>query len=578
MKPNRPRWNKSIANPGNEMTVEEWQPLHRYPFSCRGSWICFFRKNPGLAGGLATAPLTLRVLTGALWEPHDVLSVDLECEGESITWNARATPCLLELNSANGMGQVLIAFQDPETVRIYAKGLTLRLDVCQTPPDQIGKEMWRILAGSHSRVLLSLAYGKLRHGCHAQRSAFYLDGESEASEMLIHRTTSGYTPPQAKGTLHDCICRQQQALVQWISASHNVNEEFRALRDRELATLWNLSVLPIGNFKHEVTLMSKAHLVGVWSWDHCWTTLALGNIDPVLAWNNFICVFEHQDESGSLPDAITDNQMYWGYVKPPVHGWILGLLEKRYAWFSDNHRRDIYEPIVRLTEYWLRECDQDGDGIPNYMHGNDSGWDNATVFDAGVPLESPDLATWLILQQEWLGKTARRLGRYDEANVWEAKASRMTKQLMEHFWTGKRFAARLSNSHTIVEADSLALRVPLLLGHRIPKKAREWCLDGLFDTSRFYASGGLLSEPNSSLKFDPDGYWRGAVWPVTTFIFAEALRVNHRIADAETLESNYLRHIAKFGNYENYHGDHGKGVRDVSFAWTASCVAWFLNS
>jgi len=536
--------------------------------------MCFFRKNPGLAGGLAVAPLALRVLSGVLWEPSEFFQLDLESAGESVLWNEEIRPECLTLTTAKGV--VRIAFQDAETVRIQVQGVDLRLDLCRSVPYQLGKS-WRVPAGSHGWLIVSPLTGKLTKDRHAERLSFRLHGESETAELLIHRTTGGCLAPDAVGTFEDCVTKQRQDLENWIPSLPAGNAEFSDLFFREAANLWNLSVAPLGNVRREMVLVSKGSLVGLWSWDHCWHMLGTAPMEPVVAWNTYMAMFDHQDKSGCLPDVLCANQVYWAKVKPPVHGWILSLLEARHAWYGDEHRREVYEPLSRWTKYWLSERDDDGDGVPSYLHGMDSGWDNATVFDAGVPLESPDLATWLILQQEELAKIAHSLGRHEEAERWETGAKRLLESLLEHFWTGERFVARLSGSHQTVESDSLILHIPALLGTRLPEKARQWCLQGLLDEKQFLAEGGIRSESLASPKFEPDGYWRGAVWPVTVFIFVEALRANGLTDDAAFLERHYLKHIAKAGNFENYRGDNGVGVRDTAMGWTSSCVSWFLN-
>jgi glycogen debranching enzyme len=290
-----------------------------------------------------------------------------------------------------------------------------------------------------------------------------------------------------------------------------------------------------------------------------------------------MALFDHQDEQGALPDVMCANQLFWTVLKPPVHGWMLGLIEERYSWFSDEHRSEIYPALSRLTRFWLRERDEDRDGIPHYLDGCDSGWDNASVFDRGLPIETPDLATWLILQQESLAKTARRLGLDDEAGEWEHGAATMLVKMLEHFWTGDSFVARMSGTHEAVLSDSLLLHIPLLLGDRLPKEARRWCLDGLLAGGRYRAPFGLLTEPRESPFFDGDGYWRGPMWPVATFIFVEALRANGYEKESSSLARDFLKHVEAVGNFENYRADDGRGVRDTSIAWTSTCVLSFLT-
>jgi putative isomerase len=552
--------------------------LHIFPFSRRGSWINLYRKDPkGMYGGDPNAPLSLRVVAGTLWEDANVFHLSLERDEVAVAWTETLTPGLLSSRETGGPGAVQIAFQDADTLRLRAEGVTLRLDLQKGKPFRLGQLGWSVRAGSCGWLLLSTVSGNLVVEKEEERWVLRLDSERERAELLVHRTTSGGVPPEPEGTLEDCAAISQSDFDSWSKRLPAVPAEFSELRHRELWNIWNLVVQPLGNFRRETVLVSKGFLVGLWSWDHCWHMLGTAGIDPVLAWDTFMALFDHQDERGALPDVMSANQHMWGILKPPVHGWMLGLLEERHAWFGDQHRREIYPAIARLTRFWLEQRDEDGDGIPHYLDGCDSGWDNATLFDQGFPIETPDLSTWLVLQQEWLARTARSLGLETEAAAWEEGARTMLAKLLEHFWTGERFVARMSGTHDAVTSDCLLLRIPLLLGDRLPKEARQWCLDGLLRGGRYRTPFGLLTEPKDSPLFEGDGYWRGPMWPVGVFIFVEALRVNGYEAESDALIQDYLRHVASEGNFENYRGDNGKGVRDTSIAWTSSCVLSFLS-
>lgn len=546
--------------------------LDAFPFSRRGSWISVFRKKVGAAGGDPRAPISLRVVAGILWEEADILDLHLECDARPVACLESLRPELLTLRGAEGAGLVQMAFQDEHTLRLRVDDATLRLDFRREKPMRLGREGWGVRAGSCGWLLFSVVSGDLSVGEIEGKWTLRFNGE-----ILIHRTSSGGVPPQPLGTLEDCASATLQDFRQWTAGYPAGPGEFFALRERELWTVWNLIVHPLGNFRREVVLVSKGTLVGLWSWDHCWHMLGTASVDPRLAWNNFLALFDHQDSEGALPDVMSANGLLRGILKPPVHGWMLGLLESRHDWFDDEHRREIYPAMVRFTEFWFRGRDEDGDGIPHYLDGCDSGWDNATVFDAGFPIETPDLATWLVLQLEWLAHTARQLGLENDAENWEKNARTTLARLLEHFWTGERFVARMSGTHEEVRSESLLLRIPLILGDRLPPEARAWCLDGLTRGGRYRAPFGLLTEPSDSPLFEGDGYWRGPMWPVAVFIFVEAFRANGLPDEAEALMRDYLCHVETAGNFENYRGDNGAGVRDTAIAWTATCALCFLT-
>jgi putative isomerase len=474
--------------------------LHLFPFSRRGSWINLYRKAPGARyGGDEAAPLQLRVAAGILWENQDVFTLDLEREGRAAPWTEDVAPGMLTLRETGNRGEVQIAFQDENTLRLRTESVTLSLTLRQGKPLRFDGNRWAVRASSCGWLLISTTAGELtvdESGCFRLRPD---------SELSVHFTSSAGTVPRAHGSLADCAATAEVDLDSWRTNFTAVPREFSGLCQRELWNLWNLVVRPHGNFRRETVLVSKAYLAGLWSWDHCWHALGIAAVAPELSWNCFMAMFDHQDEAGALPDVMSANQLFWGVLKPPVHGWLLGLLEERHSWFGDSHRREIYPALARMTRFWLRERTAGHDGPPGYLDGCDSGWDNATVFDHGFPIQTPDLATWLILQQDWLSKTARHLGLEAEAEEWTAGSRSMLAALLEHFWTGDRFVARLGDTHEPVASESLLLRVPLLLGDRLPKAARDWCASGLLPGGKYRTPFGLLTEPKDSPHFDGDG-------------------------------------------------------------------------
>ncbi|HTF65867.1 MAG TPA: hypothetical protein VK638_24570 [Edaphobacter sp.] len=67
--------------------------------------------------------------------------------------------------------------------------------------------------------------------------------------------------------------------------------------------------------------------------------------------------------------------------------------------FQDRrHLEQIHSLLVHWTEWYLRYRDSNPDGLPEYRHGNEVGWDNATVFDEGGSIESPDRSAYLSVQ------------------------------------------------------------------------------------------------------------------------------------------------------------------------------------
>src|SRR3989304_2798888 len=86
---------------------------------------------------------------------------------------------------------------------------------------------------------------------------------------------------------------------------------------------------------------------------------------------------------------------------PPLRAWAAGKLYE-----SDGGREfldEIYGPIVRWNAWWFERNDPDGDGLCEYLHPFSSGLDDSPLWDSGMPVTSPDLNSYLFLQEEALG-------------------------------------------------------------------------------------------------------------------------------------------------------------------------------
>ena len=167
----------------------------------------------------------------------------------------------------------------------------------------------------------------------------------------------------------------------------------------------------------EAMTPSKIHYVGVWQWDAYFHALAYRHVDKRLAQDQLRILLDHQREDGMIPDAVHDEGIVThlafpvdaDVTKPPLLAWAAWKL---YEQDGDREFLDeIYEPIVRWNNWWFENNDPDGNGLCEYQHPYSSGLDDSPLWDDGMPVELPDLNTYLCLQQEALAKIASVIGR-----------------------------------------------------------------------------------------------------------------------------------------------------------------------
>jgi glycogen debranching enzyme len=357
----------------------------------------------------------------------------------------------------------------------------------------------------------------------------------------------------------------------WQQAMPPVPARYQHTAEQALLLLWSCEVPIDGPITRRAIFSSKAWMNGVWTWDNCFHALALAPVDADLAWQQLLVAFDHQMPDGALPDTISDKGVVYGHTKPPIYGWtIRKLVELLGAEASRPYIVQLYEPLSRLTRWWyiLRAGPHN---LPLYYDGNDSGWDNATVFDSGSPVEGVDLATYLILQMETLAFMATMLGQIEDAQRWQHRAQEQLQHLLQYAVVDNCFVSYAVGVPTKERAYSLQLYMPIMLGKRLPQESISALKADLADGGPFLTEYGLASESFRSPKYEVDGYWRGPIWAPSTHQVVDGLAASGEIDLARQIAQRYCDMIVQSpGFYENYDALTGQGLRCPGVCWTAA--------
>lgn len=324
-------------------------------------------------------------------------------------------------------------------------------------------------------------------------------------------------------------------------------------------------VEPYRLFTRPLMLISPS-FNGIWSWDHCFNAIALSYRQPEFAWEQFIAPFGYQNEDGALPDYVNDREAVYNFTKPPIHGWALLKLMERMS-IGQEALREFYPRLKKWTEWWFRYRDDNRNGIPQYNHGNDSGWDNSTIFKEAGAVESPDLLSYLALQMEALSVIAEALDQEAEAGEWKRRSQELIGRLVSFFWDGNGFVAKRSDTGAVINSASLILLMPLLLGSRLPADIVQ---KGATQLRSFLTAWGLGTERPDSSLFQETGYWRGPIWAPPTLMMADGLRDAGEHELSGELAVRFCALCQKGGMAENFHPFTGEGLGDPAYSWTAS--------
>jgi hypothetical protein len=534
--------------------------ITKTPFSTYGAWLSLTQDGP-------TGEIVLHDVHG-VFGSDEVATLDFTAGSQHVKWEVHAGPTIVAIDSIHGHAELWL--QGDNTLAIRSTNLGLRVSrrhshetewVAPKQPSykwpvQSGSELeFSVFEGIPNLQIESLlllpqnGYASMAISVHPKGlvgTAKPIDPAKDTFEAS--RSWDAFLAKLPKVPAN----RRREAVVAWYN-------------------IWSCYMRKQGFFHYDSVLMSKSTMTYVWSWDHCFVALALAKTDPEAALDQWMLPFPLMNEKGCLPDGWNPVDVSWYATKPPIHGWALSKIMDNYDIPTDRLRL-AYQYLTKWTEFWMSNRYSDKEGLPNYLvAGNDSGWDNSTLFDMGPELESPDLSAYLILQFECLGRVAKKLGDREAEARWIAQAAQLRDALFSRSWNGERFVARLRRTHASdPNPTSLLEYMPLVLGSELTKHQFDILSKGL--ELHFLTANGLATERLDSPKYKADGYWRGPIWAPSTYLIVDGLARGGRRDLASEIAKRFCDMIAQRagGNFENFDAITGRGQSAEGYTWTAA--------
>lgn len=478
-----------------------------------------------------------------------------------------------------GEDKLFLTFADEETLAVSGSGLGIRFDMAPSRYEYAAvQDEKRVLvntSASRSQYMLTAVTGAMRvdapYGteCSLRIHCDFLPDDTGRMEMLSEQFEKLWKPNGRIAHAEECMEENLRAFRTFAEGFPVCDTKYELAREKALFILWSAIVKPYRYVKRRGIFCSNNWMPGVWTWDSAIISMGVSLGDRSLARDLLLFPFDAQTPEGLLPDYVNPNEQMWNFTKPPVHG--IALQNFFIDWLTGEQLIELREKLSRQVAYFENYTDSDDDGIYQYNHGNDCGWDNCTPFEVGAPVEGPDLNAYLILEMYALSDVSRRLGDPVTADAWVKKAEALQKRLLSHSWAGERFRVYQSRTHRESgRGDSLYNYLPVCLGHHLPRKVFEKLVSDLKESGRFLTEHGLATESLRSDCYEPDGYWRGPIWAPTMLLIIMGIADGGDHAFAAELARRFCDTCVESGFAENYDAVTGTPLRDPSFAWTAS--------
>jgi hypothetical protein len=556
--------------------------IKKVPFSDRGSRLLVLqdKESPCLSVKLAERLTAIQPdIEAYLRRPPFIQDFYLlDEDGEVLDFNVITYPHIVYLQTR--VGDFALVFQDEKTI---ALGL---------PPQSkagirfhVQPQFWETTEGGGVfKAIRNLVYSG---NCETVRNEITPDKGGYTVEYIVQADDDSAIWITIRNELHVQSEMQPFSISssnaetrwrEWFERIPPVDEKYQLTYAYAWWIMANNLIGPQGRIAYEAMMPSKLKYVGLWLWDSAMHALAYRHIDPELARNQIRAMLTCQLEDGMLPDAIydegviatIDHPISAEVTKPPILAWVALKLHETDP--DPDFLKEIYISLVRWNAWWFAMNDDDVDGLVQYNHPYSSGLDDNPLWDRGMPVESPDLNTYLCVQMGSLAEIAEILGIEFEAGMWRKRAAAIVKRMIKDMWDEESGLFQALHEEQPIPVVTPFNLYPLWTG-QLPDPIRERLLAHLTSPDEFWGEHSLPSVAYNDPNFDPLTMWRGPVWVNINYFFIEALRQIDELDLADQLRHKTLNLIMSHNSiYEYYNaltGEPPDTAADI-FGWTAA--------
>jgi hypothetical protein len=555
--------------------------ITRVPFSDRGSRLLVYKHSEESALYIKLAERLIRVEPGIesyLKRPPFIESLQfLDGQGNPLDFNITTSPEMLTFQSKTG--DFRLVFQDETTL------------VFSFPDNQTAGMRFRIRpihwhttdSGGSLRHVRDAVYGVVngaitRNEARMDEQGHFVEFIVQADEDCAVTLHIGNDHAPAAIPFSAAQKNAQARWEAWFEHAPTVKEERREKYAYAWWVMANNLVSPSGYVKHQAMMPTKAFYVGAWLWDSALHAIAFRHIDPELARDQIRVMLVNQLPDGMLPDAIFDegvvseigHPIRAKVTKPPIMAWAALKVHETHP--DVDFLKEIYEPLKRENAWWFDHNDDDNDGIVQYTHPYSSGLDNSPLWDHGLPVESPDINTYLVIQMNSLAKMAELIGKNEEAKEWRRKADELTQRMIEHLWDAEAGIFNALHNEKPIPVLTPFNLYPMWTG-QLPQEINKKLLAHLQNPSEFWGRFALPTVAYNDPAYSADKMWRGPVWANINYFFIEALNIIGEDQLARELREKTLSMIASQpGMREYYNSQSGESPGSAApiFGWSAA--------
>ncbi|MEO7146440.1 MAG: hypothetical protein ABIW81_00545 [Terrimesophilobacter sp.] len=383
---------------------------------------------------------------------------------------------------------------------------------------------------------------------------------------------------------------------EWFDCCPDVRED---LQNMAAFCWWVLGANIIelaGHSDARAVVPSKIGYVGLWQWDAYFIAIGLRHGAPLLARQQLEIALRFPSADGQLPDVVHDNGVLASsddlpsgdrdtlrraaskaadasvpLTKPPLAAWALRKVFQTQPEADIGWLRQLIPVVQRSQQWWFDHSDLDGDGMPEYTHPYSSGLDDSPIFDGALPVESPDLAAYLVMQDRELAELCTLVDDKQSAQAHLRRAD-ATMRLLLSRWDSKVGYFRARAGGAALDSYTVVSLIPLVTG-TLPAEITTRLVAALVDETEFAAPFPVPTVARRDPAFSGERMWRGPVWVNINTLLVEGLRASGFVGESIELAEATVALVREAGGpHEYFNPLTGKKATTATtcFGWSAA--------
>lgn len=288
-----------------------------------------------------------------------------------------------------------------------------------------------------------------------------------------------------------------------------------------------------------------------WLWDSVFHAFGNYYIDPQLAYESVLSVFDVQHENGFIPHMFWPGGEYI-HTQPPVLAWGLHELYRRSG--KKEWIEACYDKLEKYLKWDVENRDADNNGLLEWFLEVDeinclcgeSGCDNSPRFDDVKPMDAIDFCCFMANEYRHMKELSKVLGKADKAESYDKLYQQMRDKINALLFDEEdgRYYDRELDSGKLKKVSAVTSFLPLFAGICNEEQAARLVAD-LQDPETFGTAFGVPTISKQDATYGSD-MWRGPVWINFNYFIILGLREYGYTDLANQLQESTLRQIEQW--------------------------------